>query len=227
MLFKRQQSWLNQDSTKSQRQLRKGKAKPKCQRSLPLLLETLEDRTVPTVLFAPQFGSETPVGVVPPKDGGQRINSPNLYAVLWGSSWGGEATPNAIQIYSSISGVVLSHYLDGIAQYGVTTNVHFKGTLFDNTPDPISGFTQQSMFQEIERLIAAKQLPDPTQTPNMIVDMVTARNITSGLNGAAGYNAAAVNGNQSFRYGYIWNGTNFGSLSLRDSTSLIFSHELA
>src|SRR5207244_13328925 len=83
MLFKHLQSWLNQDSTRSQRQSRKRKAKPTRQRSRPLLLETLEDRTVPTVLFAPQFGIESAA-----PDGAQRINSPNLYVVLWGSSWG-------------------------------------------------------------------------------------------------------------------------------------------
>jgi hypothetical protein len=222
MLLTRLQSWLNSMSAMRQRPGRKSHGQPTRRRSQPLLLEALEDRTVPTVLFAPQFGTEFPA-----QDGGQRINSPNVYVVLWGQSWGGVNTSNAIQVYGGITGVLFSHYLDGLSQYGVTTNATLRGFIFDNTPDPNSGFSQNSMSTEIERLITANQLPDPANTPNMIVDMVTARNITSGLTGAAGYNSERANGDNSFRYGYIWNGTNFGSLSLKDSLSLIFSHELA
>jgi hypothetical protein len=186
-------------------------------------LEALEDRTVPTVLFAPQFGNESFL-----RDGGQRISSPDVYVVLWGSSWGGLSSPAANQVLAGTSGVLSSHYLDGLAQYGVTTSAHYKGIFFDNRPDPPSGFSQQMLKSEINLLILTGQLPNPFTNPNMIVDMVTTSNISSDLPNAAGYNSAGrLGGLLGGNAGYIWNGTKFGSLSMQDACSLIFSHELA
>ena len=121
------------------------------------------------------------------------------------------------------------HYLDGLAQYGVNTTAHYKALVFDNTLDPPSGFSQQSLKNEINRLIAADQLPNPFLNPNMIVDMVTASGITSDLANTVGYNSADLLGVglAQGRAGYIWNGTSYGSLPMRDACSLIFSHELA
>ena len=132
MLFERLQSWLSPNSTKAQPKGRKGKVtatghSPKGRR--PLRLETLEDRTVPTVLFAPQFGNESFAA-----DGGQRINSPNVYVVLWGHSWGGINSANSREVFAGSSGVLSNHYLDGIAQYKVTTDAHYKQMIFDDTP---------------------------------------------------------------------------------------------
>src|SRR4051794_30412406 len=165
-------SWFTRMAAKVKRRRQPGDAKP-TRRRLPLLLERLEERTVPTVLFAPQFGTESIAA-----DGGQRISSPNVYVVLWGSSWGSLDSPNVRDVFSATSGVVEGHYLDGLSQYGVTTTAHYKDHFVD-TADPVNGFTQQNMVAEIERLIANKQLPDPGKTPNMIVDVVTPFGIIS------------------------------------------------
>jgi hypothetical protein len=223
-MFERMQNWVGETLALVNRSRRAGKARPKraARRvSQALFVEALEDRTVPTVVFAPKFGTETPV-----KDGGQRINSPNVYVVLWGSYWGNLASANTQTVFAATSAVVSGHYLDGLSQYGVTTNAHYKDHIVD-TSDPKSGFTETTLFNEIETLITNNQLPDPNQTPNMIVDMVTAPTIKSAKGSAAGYNDAVYMSDGSFRYGLIWNGTSFGNLSLRDSCSLVFSHELA
>lgn len=215
-------SWLSRNSATTRRQ--RGKAKAR--RRQPLLVEALEDRTVPTVLFPFQFGSETTL-----RDGGQRINSPDVYVVLWGSSWGSLVSPAAQQVFATTSAVVTGHYLDGLAQYGVNTTAHYKALIFDNTLDPKSGFSQQSLKNEINRLIAADQLPNPFFNPdkNLIFTMVTAPGISSGVANAAGYNSADLLGVglAQGNAGYIWNGTSFGTLPLRDACSLIFSHEMA
>jgi hypothetical protein len=86
------------------------------------------------------------------------------------------------------------------------------------------------MVNEMGRLIDTNQLPSPFLNPNMIVDMVTASSISSGLKGAVGYNSAGILGQKPFiagYAGYIWNGTSTLSLSMPDACSLIFSHELA
>jgi hypothetical protein len=216
------EKWLNL-GLGANRHGRTGNVKPSRRRPRPLFLETLEDRTVPTVLFAPQFGNETPAS-----DGGLRINSPNVYVVLWGSSWGDIVSANSQQVFAATSGVLGNHYLDGLAQYGVTTTAHYKNHFVDSTPDPLTGFSEQSMVDEINTLIANNQLPDPANTPNMIVTMVTAPGITSGVVGAEGYNNIVTNNDNSIRYGYIWNGTADGDTSsLADHCSLVFSHEMA
>ena len=219
MFLENLHSWMNRNFGAVRGQRRPGKAKNLLRQ---LSFETLEDRTVPTVLFPPQFGNES----LGKTDAGQRINSPNVYIVLWGSSWGGISTPNAVQVDSGTSGVLFSHYLDGVGQYGVTTNAHYRGLVYDNTPDPASKFSEASMTTEIERLIANNQLPDPANTPNMIVNMVTAPNIISDQPGDGGYNNAIYQGNK-LRYGYIWTGTASDANPLKDHYSLTFSHEMA
>ena len=189
MLFERLQSFLGARSSKARRKGKNGRATaakkgPTGYRRLRL--ETLEDRTVPTVLFAPQFGNETTL-----RDGGQRINSPNVYVVLWGHSWGGLNSANSQSVFNATSGVLANHYLDGLSQYGVTTNAHYKKLVFDDTPDPASGFSEQSMKDEIGRLVQAGQLPNPFFTANIIVDMVTAPGIKSGAAAPRGTTTSA------------------------------------
>jgi hypothetical protein len=192
-----------------------------------LFLEHLEERTMPTVLFAPQFGNE---GFL--QDGGKRINSPAVYVVLWGKSWTGPLgvpTIAATQVLTAANNLISSHYLDALSQYGVTTGASLAGTVYDNfnNQDPQTGFQQSTLTGEIQNLINQKILPNPANTPNMIVDMVTAPGIASTQAGTAGYNNAILDSKGNVKYGFIWNGTSFGSLSRQDAYSLIFSHELA
>jgi hypothetical protein len=219
--------WLNRDSATAQQRRPKGKAKATGQRPLPLILETLEDRTVPTVLFAPHFGVESPPAPSVHKDTGLRINSPDVYVVLWGKSWGALNSTASLQVLTATSGVLNSTYLDGLAEYGVTKQGYHLSYVFDNVTDPSSGFAGKVLTDEINNLITNKQLPDPAKTPNMIIDMVTNAGIASATAGAGGYNNASIfTTSGKLNYWFIWNGTTSGSF-FQDSCSLTFGHEMA
>src|ERR1700676_1532027 len=65
-------------------------------RSLPLQVEALEQRDVPTVLFTPAFGAETVYwrstntvmsGPVTPTGNASALQDPTYYLIFWGPSW--------------------------------------------------------------------------------------------------------------------------------------------
>ena len=92
-------------SLKAQQPVRR----PKKARRL-LLLEGLEERTLPTVSYNPVFGAET----FKPDDDGDRLNSAPVYIILWGAYWNGANTPQANIVAQAAAGEEAA-YVCGLA----------------------------------------------------------------------------------------------------------------
>src|SRR5215468_7032691 len=86
-------------------------------RPVQFLVEQLEDRTVPSVVYLPQYGAQ---GFV--DKGGLKLNDVPVYLIFWGPSWqmipsvGNRANPSAAEIASDVAGILSGPYLKGLTQ---------------------------------------------------------------------------------------------------------------
>jgi hypothetical protein len=70
-----------------------GKHSARPARRVRLELEALEDRTVPTVVFAPQYGAEQ---VIPSPSGSfTTLSNAPVYLIFWGQQWNSAFEPGA------------------------------------------------------------------------------------------------------------------------------------
>jgi hypothetical protein len=103
-----------------------------------LLLEQLEDRVVPTVVFDPQFPKEA-VSAAPYTV----INNPTIYLIFWGTNWapGQPLGPGAVtQLTKDATAVIGSPYFGGLTEYGNIGNVTLGGAWTDSSSNPPAGF---------------------------------------------------------------------------------------
>jgi hypothetical protein len=102
-----------------------------------LLLEPLEDRVVPTVVFDPQFAKET-VSAAPYTV----VNNPTVYLIFWGSPWGpsGSLASAVGKLTNDATAVINSKYFGGLAEYGNIGTVSYGGAWTDSSSNPPSGF---------------------------------------------------------------------------------------
>lgn len=127
-----------------------------------LMLEPLEDRTVPSVLFDPYYGHEIASGIA--SQGQALSNGADINLLFWGSYWFnniGEAdniAGSAENIFAS------SPYLDGLKQYGINNRAFlYSGTSVSS--DPPNGFTDSQLQTEITIDLNNGSLPAPNQSP--------------------------------------------------------------
>jgi hypothetical protein len=129
------------------------------------LVESLEDRTLLTILFTPQNGAETAND-----GGGARLGTVPwgmpLYTIYWGSWWTNTSDGQTLQtqIQSSLNSIFYnSAILSGLHQYGVTypAGVNGSGTVeVNNTSDPTDGFSRDWLLNTINYAIDNQGLPD-------------------------------------------------------------------
>lgn len=180
-----------------------------------LMLEGLEERMVPTVIYNPIFLAETPAG-----DSGHRLISAPVYLILWGSSWNGTNSSQAVAIEQAAGAVMSSPYLTGIQQYGSDGHAAFGkegelGPFVWDVSDPANGkFGQGEVDDIIDNTVNQAFVTDPN--PNAIYVVVTAPGVLSNVAGAGGFNFMGD-------YPSIWVGTTNNV----DDFSNIFSHEIA
>jgi hypothetical protein len=125
------------------------KSRKPAARSFRPVLEHLEDRTVPTVLFNPQFGADTivlrdsnanekPGDIVTSamtSNPNALTNTPHVYLIFAGSTWTNTLAQQYAQDVDTI--VNKSSYLSGLTQYGATGHATFNPATdwyVDNTP---------------------------------------------------------------------------------------------
>jgi hypothetical protein len=104
-----------------------------------LSVESLEERTVPTIVFLPKYGPE---GFA--DNHGTRLSDVPVYLIFWGSYWKktttdtNGSTPTVNEITSDVQSILGGNYLKLLTQYGVNGSAHLAGTYFD-TSDWSSG----------------------------------------------------------------------------------------
>ncbi len=222
---------LGVEKQRSQREVRRARRRqPPWAR---LLLEPLEDRTLPTVVFDPVYGTEAPK-----QDNGAALSSPPVYLIFWGSWW--NSHPDAVKAVKQASAnVVLSPYFSGLTQY------HSDGRAvpdfrpaFDSS-NPRSGrFGGDDIDNVVQNQIDNGTLPESDATPNPgAYVVVTPPDIVSNNSQAGGFNTTGFDTDVGFlsvdrdAIPEIWAGTQSypgapGNIWM-DQYTEVLSHELA
>jgi hypothetical protein len=179
-------------------------------RASVLLLENLELRLVPTVVFDPVFPKESITSNTPYTV----LNSPAIELIFWGSGWASTAgTAQAQKWAGDVQTILGTPYLTGLTEYGSDGRALFGSSWIDSS-DPPSGYqsggpgndangqsSQIDMQNEIQKVIDNPSTPIPppinnatiTQAPIYVVIPDPAHSNTNG-----GYN---VPGQYSGTYG--------------------------
>jgi hypothetical protein len=132
------------------------------------LIEPLEDRTTPSILWVPQNGLEHATyggGSVLGRTSGDVM----IYTIYWGSYWGtnaGNAYANQIQTSINAS-LAFSPYLDGLSQYGIGSRgfapvampTGYTAEVW-NPSDPSNGFSLSDLRNVVRYGIHGLGLPE-------------------------------------------------------------------
>jgi hypothetical protein len=196
-----------------------------------LLLEGLEDRTVPTVIFNPIFGAQTPA-----QDGGARLNSPAVCVILWGSYWGDILTQqsDAINQAASHLGEFNAAYFAGLTQYGFTPYgplgfvAYGGGFIITDVSDPPNGNFAGGDIDDIidYALIQHESFASLADKDEALFVVVTPPGVQSSYPNAVAFNFVGD-------YPSVWISTtttdnNNGGPNINlDQFTWILSHELA
>jgi hypothetical protein len=208
------------------------------------MLDHLEDRSVPTVLFKPVLaGPETilwrpsnDAGVpaytpapVPITDNPAALYNPHVYLIFWGTSW---TSGNASKLAQDVDTIInRSPYLSALSQYGVKGQTTFnvaQDWVIDNTAPPDTGWASNDA--EIQKALDALRpgWSKPTDTnadPGLVTQPIYAVVYDNGPGGANnGYNTYTISYNPILKtYG---NTIKINGVSSEDNFTDLFSHEL-
>jgi hypothetical protein len=206
----------------------------KSRRPRQLQLETLEDRTLLSIMFNPQFGVETQI-----QDNGAALQSPPVYLIFWGSFWGGTNSPAANAIKTAAANVLSSPYLSGLnPQYHSDGLSHLDPVSAQDGSNPADlGFDGSNIDDVIQNQIDHGPLPEsdtPARTPIYVV--VT----PPGIQSSDGRNVVGFNGLghdldvtaidvdfDDIPEVWSWTGNNSDGTININQFSLTFSHEVA
>ena len=175
----------------------------------PLLVEHLEARTVPTIIWG-AAGNRIVADL-----GGPVITHADVDLVFWGSGWNNAQTLMN-NVSDSVGKIMNSSYLSGLSQYRGIGNGQILQTELIISSDPPSSFTDAEIQSMLSANIRSGVLPSPS-SDSQIVYMVITQPGSSAQNIGGEHGSAVVNGT---RYHYGWS-INNGNL---DNITDIFSH---
>src|SRR5438128_638329 len=109
-----------------------------------LLLEGLEDRTVPSILFH-QGVAVTLTDHNPGQARGTVLTSPQVELVFWGSSWNTGSNPSLrTNVINAVGYIISGAYVGALGQYGVSTGV-VAGSVTITSSSPAKNFTDSQV----------------------------------------------------------------------------------
>jgi hypothetical protein len=190
--------------------------RPKSRRPRQLFVESLEERTVPSILFS-NTGSRTIVD-----DGGPIISSVQVDLIFWGSGWNSGGGPSLrTSVQNSVSNILNSPYFDGLGQYrGIGHGSLFRSDTITSS-NPGATFTDGDTRVFVRNNINNNTLPSPTSQLLYLVVPQPGSTITGC--GCDGDHASDVaSGGRIFFYGVTTN----GSGTSLDTLTTILSHEM-
>ncbi len=202
-------------------------------RKARLELETLEDRTVPTIVFTPKFGADTISGS--PSDG---MHSPPVNLIFAGSYW---TTPQGQQDASATVNAAKSllsgPYLSGLTQYGsdgkATFGQSWTDAAFTSTPD--NATFNSDLQQYLQGTITSHNvLPGAHTAQTAPIYVVIVDPHQSGGNTAVGWNVwgtyyqwmGDIKMPVNMHMIWVWPGLQSGKVWMDYNTTTL-SHELA
>ncbi len=187
-----------------------------------LAIESLEDRSVPSILFS-STGSRTIID-----SGGPILRQTQVDLIFWGAHWDDPGANQTLRtnVQDTVNAILNSTYFDGLAQYrGI-----IRGSLLRS--DTITSSSPGATFQtaqggDLSTMVANNINNGTLPSPNgQILYFVVPQpgSTASDCNGCVGRHLAAfASGNRVFPYGVTNNPT---GVSL-NTLSVIMSHELA
>jgi hypothetical protein len=144
--------------------------------------ERLEDRTVPTLVFTPQFGAETQT-----HSGGGPGGNP-VYFIFTGPGWSA-TSPTVQQYIRAAKNLMSSAYFSGIQQYGGSRPPTYGGAVYSSDDTVQNGFGWNDINHLVHDEAGSNGLPDPDDDgPTPIYVVVTPPGWRSDLAGALGFN---------------------------------------
>jgi hypothetical protein len=204
-----------------------------------LQMEVLEDRTVPALVFAPQYG-------VQPTTVGSNVLQGDVpvYLIFAGGSssgFGYDGSVNQSAIVNAVNNILSSSYLSGLAEYGAATRAHLAGTCVSSFSLPTT-FTDNGNNSDINNLVSASiknnggSLPEPDDTgPNGIYLVITppGYHLANDVNGALVGHHSNGNTGSFFDFfdpdnaydGVVTSNSYYTGNALDDMT-VVLSHEL-
>src|SRR6516165_2176055 len=122
-----------------------------------LHIESLEDRTVPTILFQPQMGLESAHD-----NGGLKLsNDIPVYTIFWGSGWNWDNpngnTPSISSVRKALTSVVQSPYPRGLSEYNVNPMPNINQVYLDPSNPSPGGFSSSDIQGVVQH---AMRTPD-------------------------------------------------------------------
>jgi hypothetical protein len=199
-----------------------------------LRVEGMEDRTVPTVVFNPAFGSPT----VNAFDPARAIKSPQVHLVFVGSYWTTPTGANDVAgVTQDVRSLLASPYLSKLTQYGSDGKATFGVSSVNPAAAPWNGgtaFTQSDLVTAVQQQFTAAtgRVPAPGGGSPVIYVAITDPNAVPWNSSYGGYNWGAnyTTGSTTVPMNMVWVRTGHSSSwpgVNRDGVSLGLSHELA
>jgi hypothetical protein len=192
------------------------------------ILEVLEKRDVPTVMFNPQFGTQTVSGT---NDG---MISPNVYVVFSGSYWNTtQGQQDETALLASTKNILTGPYLSGLTQYGSDGKAFFASSWNDLATVPSNPSTtalQNFLQTSIHTHGASPGLNSWQRAPIYIVvsDPTSSAQFNGGWNNQGTYNQSLGFISIPENMHMIWVGTSSsGGKVWKDAFTETVSHELA
>jgi hypothetical protein len=182
----------------------------RCRRKL--LLETLEDRTSPAILFHP--GTTATVS----DDGGRVLDHVHAELIFWGSGWTNNVTLQA-NVNSGVDSILAGPYMSALSQFrsSIGPGSH-TGTATITSSSPPAVFTRTDVLNMLGANINAGTLPNPANDSQLLYVVITQPGSSAGSRRGEHGLSYSTHG----PYHYVWTADD-GSL---DFLTTVFSHEL-
>jgi hypothetical protein len=179
-----------------------------------LWLESLEDRSVPSILFNNATTTATSDG------GGLVIDHVHVELIFWGSGWNtGQGPTLHSQTEAAVDSITSGPYLSYLSQYrpsiGSGTRV---GSVTIDSSSPGSVFHDQDVRDMVATNIGNQTLPDPASDPQLLYVVIPQLGSNSNFGATHSYLSFG-----SLLVHYLWT-TNVRGF---DGITYFFSHELA
>jgi hypothetical protein len=190
-----------------------------------LLLEQLEERTVPTVVFDPQYAKES-VSSAPYTV----LNNATVYLIFWGTNFDSGETPGptaVTKLTNDAKAIISSPYFAGLSEYGNIGTVTYGGAWTAAGSDPPADYNvgNGSSIGEDQSIISTAIANNPSWDPAKVAAPIY---VVVPVGGSAGYNSQGTYNSTTINICSVGgaSSTTDGS-TVEDWFGQTFSHEVA
>jgi hypothetical protein len=177
--------------------------------------ESLEDRTVPSILFS-STGARTIVDSGGPIQANQQVD-----VVFWGSGWNVTNLLYRTDLIKAVTAIESSHYYDGLSQYRNIQHGSYNQDFLITSTSPGPTFTDGDVRTFLQNNINSGALPSPST--NLLYFVIPQPGSSETGCGCVGDHASGIaSNNRIFSYAVTTDDTGITF----DTVTTIISHEL-